>query len=120
MTTSEWVHRVTQCTHSMIQFRYMLHSHSSFLLTRANEIPFPKDQGMNDTFAPLYNTPFCEKNGIPHVHHQWAFAFGFKTVLPPMNGCSGSGMSTDPSSCWKVSRIEMIMRGTATAVAFRV
>ena len=38
-------------------------------------------------------------------------------MRPPMNGCSGSGTFTLPSSFWKFSKIAMIILGTAHAVA---
>lgn len=40
--------------------------------------------------------------------------------MPPMKGRRGSGMVTEPSSCWLFSRIAIIIRGTAHAVAFKV
>ena len=40
--------------------------------------------------------------------------------MPPIKGRRGSGMMTEPSSCWLFSRIAIIIRGTAHAVAFKV
>lgn len=46
--------------------------------------------------------------------------FGEITWSPPMKGLSGSGINTEPSSCWKFSSRHTIIRGTAQAVALRV
>lgn len=39
---------------------------------------------------------------------------------PPMKGLNGSGIITEPSSCWKFSSKQTIILGTAQAVAFNV
>ncbi len=42
------------------------------------------------------------------------------TSMPPRYGRSGTGTTTLPSSCWKFSKMDTIMRGTAHAVALSV
>lgn len=39
---------------------------------------------------------------------------------PPIKGLNGSGIMTEPSSCWLFSSMHTIIRGTAQAVAFNV
>lgn len=45
---------------------------------------------------------------------------GLISSRPPINGLNGSGITTEPSSCWLFSSRHTIIRGTAHAVAFNV
>lgn len=42
------------------------------------------------------------------------------TSMPPRYGRRGTGTTTLPSSCWKFSKMDTIIRGTAHAVALSV
>lgn len=49
-----------------------------------------------------------------------AAVLGRMASRPPMKGRRAWGMTTDPSLCWKFSKMQTSMRGTAQPVAFSV